>query len=172
VVEVWIKLWQCESFFLLKFKEKKKIIRCGIKFIDLLLAHSFVCGNISINSHVIPQKGNHTWKCLHMFYRVTHMRVCWANMFEVIEKKKCYRTSSLSLLDYLRKEEKFDDKIRERQTIFFFMVKGYSQWIFSEILFETLGGTALLAMHKYDPISLRAIFVNFKTSPRKDVTDK
>ena len=28
----------------------------------------------------------------------------------------------------------------------------------------------MLAIHKYDPISFRPIFVNFKTSPLNDVT--
>lgn len=42
----------------------------------------------------------------------------------------------------------------------------------SEILFETEGGTELLAIHKYEPISLRAIFVSFKLSPRNDATGK
>lgn len=42
----------------------------------------------------------------------------------------------------------------------------------SEILFETEGGTELLAMHKYEPISLRAIFVSFKLSPRNDATGR
>lgn len=42
--------------------------------------------------------------------------------------------------------------------------------MFREILLDTLGGTELLAIHKYDPISFRPIFVNFKTSPLNDVT--
>lgn len=46
----------------------------------------------------------------------------------------------------------------------------YSQWIFREIRFETDGGTELLAIHRYDPISLRAILVSFKVSPRNDAT--
>lgn len=46
------------------------------------------------------------------------------------------------------------------------------QCMFSEILFETEGGTELLAIHKYDPISFRAILVSFKTSPRNDATGK
>lgn len=44
--------------------------------------------------------------------------------------------------------------------------------MFNEILFETDGGTELLAIHKYEPISLRAIFVSFKVSPRNDATEK
>ena len=44
--------------------------------------------------------------------------------------------------------------------------------MFSEILFDTLGGTELLAMQRYEPISFRAIFVNFKASPRYDATVK
>lgn len=44
--------------------------------------------------------------------------------------------------------------------------------MFNEILFDTDGGTELLAIHKYEPISLRAIFVSFKVSPRNDATEK
>lgn len=41
----------------------------------------------------------------------------------------------------------------------------------SKILFETEGGTPLLAMQRYDPISLRDSFVNFKISPPYEVTE-
>lgn len=41
----------------------------------------------------------------------------------------------------------------------------------SEILFETDGGTPFDAMQRYDPISLREIFVNLSTSPRKVTTE-
>ena len=42
----------------------------------------------------------------------------------------------------------------------------------SEILLETEGGTPLLAIHRYDPISLRDIFESFKTSPLYELTRK
>lgn len=35
---------------------------------------------------------------------------------------------------------------------------------------ETDGGTPFDAMQRYEPISLREIFVSFKTSPRKEDT--
>ena len=41
----------------------------------------------------------------------------------------------------------------------------------SKILFETEGGTPLLAMQRYEPISLRDSFVNFKISPPYEVTE-
>jgi hypothetical protein len=44
--------------------------------------------------------------------------------------------------------------------------------MFREILFDTEGGTELLAIHRYEPISLRAIFVSFKVSPRNDATER
>ena len=42
----------------------------------------------------------------------------------------------------------------------------------SVILLDTEGGTWLLAMHKKAPISPRAIFVSFNTSPRYEVTER
>lgn len=46
----------------------------------------------------------------------------------------------------------------------------YLQCILKDILLETDGGTPFDAMQRYEPISLRDIFANFKTSPRKEET--
>lgn len=46
----------------------------------------------------------------------------------------------------------------------------YLQWILTDILLDTDGGTPFDAMQKYEPISFRDTFVNFKTSPRYDAT--
>ena len=48
----------------------------------------------------------------------------------------------------------------------------YSQWMFKEIRLETDGGTELLAIQRYEPISFRAILLSFKVSPRNDATAK
>lgn len=46
----------------------------------------------------------------------------------------------------------------------------YLQCMLSEMRFETDGGTPLEAMHRYEPISLREIFVSLSTSPRNEET--
>lgn len=46
----------------------------------------------------------------------------------------------------------------------------YLQCMLSEMRFETDGGTPFDAMQRYEPISLREIFVSFNTSPRNEDT--
>lgn len=69
---------------------------------------------------------------------------------------QCYRSFCL----WKRKETK--TKTKEKHI--------YLQCIDRDILLETDGGTPFEAIHKYEPISLREIFVNFKTSPRNEDT--